>query len=249
MSEPPPERLKLFVYVVESPSAPDIYHQRSECDLLRRAVTLNQMPCVARCAISKVAFSAALTVGLKEEMDRFPGYLPIVHISAHGNSDGLQLSTEEVLTWSELGDMLTPINKALKNVLVVAMSCCEGYSGIRMAMRPDGSDLPFFALVGSPEKPTWSETAVGFATFYHQLLRGAHINYAVTAMRIASGRESFFVEWGENTRQEFIEHLKRVDAGQAKDEIRNIAEAQPASDLAKMIQLEEPEANRVAGGN
>src|SRR4051812_4378573 len=113
MAQAPPEkRIRFFVYVVESPSALDIYHGRGEGELLARAVELNLTPAVSRIAISREAFEAALGVGLTEEMQAHAGLLPIVHLSAHGDENGIQLSTGEVITWNELREYLRPINKA-----------------------------------------------------------------------------------------------------------------------------------------
>jgi hypothetical protein len=110
-----------------------------------------------------------------------------------------------------------------------------------MAMRADRPDLPFYALVGSPEKPTWAETAVAFTTFYHQLARGVHITDAVNAMRIASGRNSFFVQWGENTRQGYLDYLKDlkdIDVQKVQNDLRDQVETQLPEDTAKMTLLE-----------
>ena len=53
-------------------------------------------------------------------------------------------------------------------------------------MRTDDAPLPFFALVGSTQKPRWAETAIAFTVFYHRLAQGAHINDAVAAMNVAA---------------------------------------------------------------
>lgn len=70
--------LKFFVYIIESPSAPDIYHGRSEGLLVSRAISLDGISCVSRTAINQVAFAAAIRVGLPEAMKAFPDYLPVV---------------------------------------------------------------------------------------------------------------------------------------------------------------------------
>lgn len=185
-----------------------------------------------------MAFTAALKLGLVEEMESFKGLLPLLHISAHGNSEGLQLSNDEVILWAELSELLIPINRALPSGLVVAMSCCEGYSAIRMAMRPEQAELPFHALVGSPEKPTWAETAVGFTTFYHQLAIGSHITDAVRAMCVASNRHSFAVEWGESTRQGWLAYIKQGEVEKIHEDLREEAGTRPPEDTAKMALLE-----------
>jgi hypothetical protein len=231
-----------FVYIIESPSAPDLYHRRTEGDVIIQALTLGDIVCVSRCAISREAFTAALQIGLKDEMARFPHWFPMLHISSHGNSDGIQLSSSELLTWQELSDLLTPINAALNNKLIVAMSCCEGYAGTRMAMRTDHVPLPFFALVGSAGKPTWSDTAIAFSVFYHRLVKGAHITEAVQAMNAASGCNDFCIDWAENSKNFYIDFVANYNAADAQKQLEAVTIAQPPSQLAKLTLLEEGKA-------
>jgi len=146
MPLPPEHRIKFFVFVIESPSAPDLYHRRSEGDIVRQAVELNGIRCVVKTAISVSAFDACLKIGLSEAMASMPGYVPLLHISAHGDARGIQLSDGYVMPWAELKDHLRPVNAALGGSLVVCMSSCEGYAGIKMAMQLEESALPYFAL-------------------------------------------------------------------------------------------------------
>lgn len=183
MADNDDSKIRFFVFVVESPSAPDLYHGRSEAGLVRQALALSEIPCTSRCVISREALEAALRIGLPEEMAVWKGRLPVLHISAHGGTDGIQLSNKEIITWAELKELLKPINKAFNGALLVCMSSCHGYAGSRMAMHPDESDLPFFALVGSGGTPTWSETAIAFATFYHLLGRGVRFPEALVSVR------------------------------------------------------------------
>jgi hypothetical protein len=207
MPFPPDQRINFFVFIIESPSAVDLYHRRSEGDIVRQAVELNNITCIVKTAISLQAFGACLKIGLSEAMNRLPGFVPLLHISAHGDNHGIQLSDGYIMGWRELKEHLRPINQALGGSLIVCMSSCEGYSGVQMAMSTEDPDLPYYAIIGSGNKPTWAETAVGYATFYHQLHRGEHITVAVNAMQVASGNEMFWVQHAENSRQSFIEHI------------------------------------------
>jgi len=238
MSLPPEERLKFFVYIVESPSAPDLYHKRSEGDLLKQAINLDQIPCVARYAVTKEAFEAAIKIGLHEEMELFPNLIPILHISAHGFSEGVQLSSKEIVTWTELRELLKPVNKALQGCLIVCMSCCEGYAGIRMAMIPEDPDLPYFAIIGNSASPNWSDTAVAYATFYHLIAKGEYVINAVNAMRISSGDDKFYVETAKETLESYMEYIQKLDAHTVKEELRDDIQKEPPSNLAKLTELE-----------
>lgn len=237
MTIPPEKRLKFFVYIVESPSAIDLYQGRTEADLLRRAISLNAIKCVTRTVINLEAFVASLRIGLKDEMVANPGQIPILHISAHGFSEGIQLSSKEIINWPAFRELLKPINKALNGALFVCMSTCEGYAGSRMAMVPDEDEYPFFAIVGNGSKPTWSEAAVGFASFYHLIANGHYVTDAVEAMRIASGNNNFFVTTAQEAKQGYLEFIKSnpLDIGQAISELEADENTNPSSSLAKRI--------------
>lgn len=228
MPVPLEQRIQFFVFVIESPSAVDLYHRRSEGDIVRQAVELNSIQCVVKTAINMEAFDACLKVGLSEAMKRLPGYVPLLHISAHGDSDGIQLSDGHLMSWLELRDHLRPINEALGGTLVVCMSSCEGYYGIRMAMETENRGDPYFALIGCSNKPTWSETAVAFATLYHQLCRGEYITDAVSAMRVASGNGEFWLQHAEVSRQGYIEYINsRIAPAEAQANLEQLVKDEP----------------------
>jgi hypothetical protein len=155
-------------------------------------------------------------------MARHPGFVPLLHISAHGDGFGIQLSDGYVMPWHQLREHLRPVNQALGGSLVVCMSSCEGYSGVQMAMTNEDPVSPYYALIGAGNKPTWSETAVGYATLYHQLCRGELIAKAVEAMRAASGNETFWLEHAENSRNSYIEYINTVSPAEAQENLEQL---------------------------
>ena len=234
MSLPPDQRIKFFVFVIESPSPVDLYHRRSEGEIIWQAVNLNQISCIVKTAVNYEAFEASLKIGLKEAMDIFKGLLPILHISAHGDENGIQLSSGEVINWATLRMLLKPINEALNNNLLVCLSCCKGYSGTRMAMFIEDQAYPFFAIVANSEQPLWSETAVAFSTFYHLVGKGEYLIDAVNAMRVASGNQTFWIETAEQSRTGFVEYLNKMDAQQARDRLEQNVSLETPEHLAKL---------------
>ena len=230
---PQEKKFHFFVYIVESPSAVDLYHQRGEGGVIQQAVRLNQLQCVHRLAVNRQAFEASLQIGLTEAMAATPNSVPILHISAHGFSEGIQLSSEEIIDWSTLKELLTPINKALEGNLIICMSTCEGYSGSRMAMLSEPDDFPFLALIGNGSKPTWPETAVAFSTFYHLLANNRYVTDAVDAMRVASGNDRFFVTTAAESRQSYLDFIAQVDTSEAREEIEGQSEAGASNNMEK----------------
>lgn len=230
---PEESKFHFFVYIIESPSAVDLYHQRGEGGVIQQAARLNQLQCVYRLAINRQAFDASLQTGLTEAMGAMPNSVPIIHISAHGFSEGIQLSSGEIIDWAALKVLLTPINKALNGNLIVCMSTCEGYSGSRMAMISEPDDFPFLALVGNGSKPTWPETAVAFSVFYHLLANNRYVTDAVDAMRVASGNDKFFVTTAAESRQSYLDFITELDPSEVREELEEHADASQDGTLEK----------------
>jgi len=236
--QPTEPKYTFFVYIVESPSAPDLYHGRSEGALVANALGLDDIPCVTRTAINREAFVAALRIGLPEAMKQLPRRYPILHVSAHGAAQGIQLSSGDIITWDDLRQMFMPINESLGGALLLCMSACKGYNACQMAMQPqENVTQPYFAMVGSYGQPTWSDTAVSYLAFYHLLAKGRTIPEGVEAMNAASGHDSWTAEAAEETRRNYIEFLKRSsEPGEAQRELETVAEQANLTPDAKALE-------------
>ena len=233
MTLPPEQRIKFFVNIIESPSAPDIYYGRTEGALIQQAVSLNQIPCALRIAISKEAFEYAIKFDLPEVMKNIPDRIPILHISAHGSSNGIQFSNQETLDWRSLRDLLMPISVALNGSLMLCMSSCEGFSACRMAMQIHDTNNPFFAVIGHTLKPTWADTAIAYATFYHLIAKGHYVIDAVNAMQKASGDERFSIITAQAARQAYIEAINDINAENVQLNLEQQAQNTPEPPSAK----------------
>lgn len=230
------QKLDFLVYIVESPSPIDLYHKRSEGEILSKALSLSNISSTHRLAVSFEAFYASLTVGIEEHLKQSNAKLPFIHISAHGNKDGIQLTNGDIVTWRKMGEILIPINKALNGLLFVGMSSCEGFNACQMAMVE--GDIPFYVAVGNLYTPTWSDTAIGFTTLYHLLAKGFHINEALHRMRSASGDDNFASTHGEETQKDFLMELNKIKRQQMLDSLQRympqIEENQLVKDLRKI---------------
>ncbi len=224
MSDSEEHKVKFFVYVVESPSAPDLYHGRSEGNIVAQALRLDRIPCVAHTAIDRDAFYGALVYGLSEAMKVFHGHLPVLHFSAHGSVDGLQLSNGDFVTWDEMRTLLVPINNSLSGSLLVCMSACEGFHACQMAMTLDEEPHPFFATVGNLGAPTWSDTAVSYAAFYHLVAKGFSVADAVERMNVACGDGSWVIQTATDAKQSFLTFRQDGDLDGALESLERTAE-------------------------
>lgn len=237
MPLPPEERIKFFVFVIESPSPVDLYHRRSEGEIIRQAANLNRIPCSVKTTINYESFEAALKIGLKEEMEANQGLIPILHVSAHGFSEGIQLSSNQIISWQELAELLRPINAALSNSLILCLSCCEGYQGIRMAMTTEDQQNPYYAIIANAEKPLWSDTAIAYSTFYHLIAKGHFVTEAVQAMQIASGNSTFWFQTAEGAKQSYIEYISGISSEQAQVQLEHNVQNEEPEHLAKLARV------------
>lgn len=236
MPVPPDKAIKFFVYIIESPSEVDLYHDRSEGALIKRVLSLRGIPCVTRVAISSTAFDAALRIGLVEEMQAMPRLLPIIHLSAHGSQEGIQLSNGEIITWTNLRNLLLPINRALHNWLLLCMSSCKGFAACKMAMLVSASEHPFCSMVGNLGTPEWADTAVAYTAFYHLFAKDYRIDEAVLAMRGASGDNGWDFTTAAQAQADFLEQLYRINAERARQQLQELLSKQPVSASAKKLE-------------
>lgn len=229
------QRRKFFVYIIESPSGIDIYHRRSEGEILSQALSLAGIPFAHKTAVNLEAFIASLTIGLGEYLKEQTGdLLPAIHISAHGNEKGIQLTSKEIVGWDRLRNLIMPINKILNGKLLLCISSCGGFSACRMAMSE--GELPFVAVVGHFGKPTWSDTAIAYVTLYHLLGKKYSVKQAVEAMRVASGNTDFHEVAGREAKQAFIEEFEQLERETLMRELlKNIPDEVSGSPLAKAL--------------
>jgi len=111
-----------------------------------------------------------------------------------------------------------PINKGLNNFLLLGISSCGGFNGIRMAIISDSVN-PFFALVGPTETIPLADAAIAFVTFYHRLYNGAPILTALEAMRVASGCDKFAACGAEAFKKLWTTELQKLDPSQVSEKI------------------------------
>jgi hypothetical protein len=192
------------VYIVESPSFDDLYREKTEGRLISQGLSLADIPSTLRLAGNLQLFRNALHPDLAElkNIDSVP---PLLHLSTHGSNEGVLLTSGERMTWKELRELLSPLNRRLSGHLVLCMSSCFGYQAIQAAMTK--GDLPFCLIIGHKGKPKWSEAAVGYLAFYHALARGADIKEAIEALKKASHNNDFEFAAGQKVKDGFAKSI------------------------------------------
>jgi hypothetical protein len=196
-----------FVYVIESPSGRDLLDGRTEGRVLTETLQLAGVPYSYSLVVDREMLAVALGERLEAALKhhRCP---PILHLSMHGNQDGVALTDGEFVAWHDLRHLLLPLLRALGGGLLVCMSSCFGSSGCRMAMYED-DEPPFWALVGNLGKPTWSDAAVAYSCFYHLFFKGVDVQQCVHSMGLASGDAGFRLWTGAEVRASWADFLRQ----------------------------------------
>ena len=195
-----------FVFILESPSDEDLLEERMEGKALSTAFNLASIPHTYNLVATKKAFTTALSWRLHEAIKSHQK-APILHISMHGNDDGVALTNGDFISWDDLRKELTPLLNNMGGGLLICMSSCYGTSGCRMAMHED-IVYPFWALIGNSKATMWADAAVAYITFYHQFFKGIQVEEAVTAMKVASGDSNFMIFSGDYVKKDWADFVK-----------------------------------------
>lgn len=99
--------------------------------------------------------------------------VPYIHISCHGNKNGLEVGETEEMSWRALSEALLPLLETTDYHLALSLSSCWGYRGGELAyvMSEDyRKRRPYYSLVGPTKKEKIPKLLTTFAEFYRQLL-------------------------------------------------------------------------------
>ena len=196
------------VFIIESPSAADVLDGRAEGHALFSALRLARITCHYFNVANKDAFEECFRrIALKTRpMTRIVAgsppertvTVPYIHLSAHGNQDGIALTGGEFVAWSVLRELLIEYASSMKLIgrddaclLTLCMSSCKGaYARSMMEVHP-----PFActALVGTDRDVDWADALTAFLTFYHLMIyKDRPATEAVRQMNHSSGLDNPF---------------------------------------------------------
>jgi hypothetical protein len=186
-----------MVYVIESPGALDFLEERKEGEILSKALSLSGIKSRYFQIVNKQTLDISFQqVGEEIRNSENPlTTLPFIHVSAHGNQDGFELTSEEFITWAEFSTLLIQLNKNIGYIdlskklriskIVLCMSVCEGLNVKRIGvLRPK----PFQAIIGNSRPIYWNDALTAFIIFYHNaIVKKVPTREAVRRMNLGSG--------------------------------------------------------------
>jgi hypothetical protein len=176
-----------FVYIIESNRTQEIMGGFLEGIALQNVLKFSGVRVKYHTSVGKQDFP--IQVRRAAEYAHEMGAFPILHISAHGNLRGIQLTTEELVTWRELAEMLGPLRHFSGGNYLLCLSACEGLGSCQVALA--NPDIPPFGVVGTSKVVDWSDNVIGYATFYHLLRKGKTIRQAIEGMKAASAHDTY----------------------------------------------------------
>lgn len=198
---------KFFVHIIESPSAKDLLNSQLEGRLLIEGLRSAGIASYYNLAVNKTTFMESIGRRFSAAIKEFG--IPFLHISAHGNKNGIELTDETFFNWSVLKNILLPINRILNGNLFLNISSCSGFFGCKMAMGLD-KEMPFFGLVGPTGEIDYADITIAFVAFYHNFAKGATGLDALEAMKKASGNNKFDIILATGAKKIWIDEVNKI---------------------------------------
>lgn len=223
------------VYIIESPAPRDLFRNRCEGRALSEALLLAETDVHYRLAANRESFDEAMTF-IIEDFHAKSGKssaMPFIHISAHGDDAGIQLTDGDYFEWDDFRSALEKINEKIGYVpfltlpvsqkisrVALCFSTCDGYNAHKIHL---SDPCPFQFLVGPISKVSWPDSLTAFQVFYHAAnCRKTTYAKAVELMNQATGLSNVF--------QSYIS--PELDS-LAKVQIKDQEDATPTSPLSE----------------
>jgi hypothetical protein len=96
----------------------------------------------------------------------------------HGDKDGLQVRSDELIDWPEFAPKLVELNVASKNNTVVTLEVCQ--AAFMATLLKPVDRCPIWGLVGS--RDSVYDPPEAFITFYEELISNGDLNVALAKL-------------------------------------------------------------------
>ena len=194
------------IYIIESPSNENLDVGRLEGDTLFSALELANCDVTYKLVTSLEEFSEAFEFIIEDFYKKKGKFhaMPFIHISAHGDENGIELTNGDQIDWIDFKDELEIMNRAIGYILVpngyspnisrlvLCFSTCKGYNSFKIWSNHQ-TICPFQAIVGPTEDIEWSDSLTAFIVFYHLTNnKTLSLEEAVSIMNRASHLNNIF---------------------------------------------------------
>lgn len=179
------------VYIAESVAADDFFYRRWEGHVVEEIARLLGGRPYYRIVITRDLLAEAIRRAKRSECEVF-------HLSCHGNSSGLALTSGEELSWDDLGAVFEAADYA-PGALVLS-SCLGGDRGAARAFR-ERTPRPT-VIFGSESKLTFAGACIAWPILYTELeTRGMArevFRDAIDKMNTVAGHEFVYWRWDDD---------------------------------------------------
>jgi hypothetical protein len=148
------------VFIIESSNPEDFYRQELDGIAAQGILNILGVRNELRFALNREQFEKAIA-------DAKTLNSTVIHLSCHGNKDGVALTSNYQPTWDKFASFFQNIRWCPKALVMSA--CCGATSGIRKAFenKPKKPNIIF----GSSDERSYGEYAVAWAILYHRFKR------------------------------------------------------------------------------
>lgn len=145
-----------LLYVIESPRDDEVFYKVGESLAIGEISRHFGWTITSRLVISETMLAQAFT---EISGDSEVG---IIHLAAHGNKLGIQLTDQTHIDWDKLVEIAG--SALVGNIVVLAACESEGANGLCHAMRK--ALKPALLVVGTQRPVTYEESLIGWPLFY-----------------------------------------------------------------------------------
>lgn len=163
------------VYILESPGDIDLLEKRTEGKALSNVLEISEIPYEYYLVTTKNVFEQVFEMIKEDILELQDEYLfawPIIHISCHGNKDGIGLTDNDFISWSDLNNLLSVVNVCFDegepiSPILLSMSSCYGLHAIKTDWEKREEHSPFACVLGHEDKILWDDALIAFSVFFH----------------------------------------------------------------------------------
>jgi len=145
------------VFIIESSYPKDFYRQKLDGIAAQGILNILSIPNELRFALDHEHFEKAIA-------DAKTLNSTVIHLSCHGDQDGIALANNYQPSWTKFADLFQE-NKWCPKALVMS-SCCGATSGIRGAFKIKAKKPEI--IFGSSDERSYGEYTVAWAILYHR---------------------------------------------------------------------------------
>jgi hypothetical protein len=201
-----------FVYIIDSPSSNDLFEGYTIGMALRDALKAIRIPHFYTLAANREALNLAMQFKLSNCVNQMQPYsqttdaIPLIHLCMHGNNDGVALTDNYFLGWSDLRSLLLSHNHIKGYDPFVCMASCNGINASSMV---HAFDSVFSYLIGNTGPVYQNDLTVAYLSFYNHIFsKNATVDQSVSAMKAASGDSNFYYAVGQQIKAQKFQELQ-----------------------------------------